>query len=45
MAEVLPAMLMFKLILQNQTVSEIVAVIRIVDEIVMPLLRPLDPRA
>lgn len=38
-AEVLPAMLMFKLILQNQVVSES-TLIRIVDDIVMPLLRP-----
>ncbi len=38
-AEVLPAMIMFKLILQNQPVSD-VALIGIVDKILMPLLRP-----
>ncbi len=38
-AGVLPAMIMFKLILQNQPVSD-VALIGIVDKILMPLLRP-----
>ena len=37
--EVLPAMIMFKLILQNQAVSDD-ALISIVDDILMPLLRP-----
>jgi AcrR family transcriptional regulator len=39
MAEVMPAMIMFKLILQNQVVSDD-ALVRIVDDILMPLLRP-----
>lgn len=38
-AEILPAMIMFKLILQNQAVSDD-ALISIVDHILMPLLRP-----
>jgi len=38
-AEILPAMIMFKLILQNQAVSDD-ALISIVDNILMPLLRP-----
>ncbi len=38
-AEILPAMIMFKLILQNQAVSDD-ALISIVDAILMPLLRP-----
>jgi AcrR family transcriptional regulator len=38
-AEVMPAMIMFKLILQNQVVSDD-ALVRIVDDILMPLLRP-----
>ncbi len=38
-AEILPAMIMFKLILQNQAVSDD-ALVSIVDEMVMPLLRP-----
>ncbi len=38
-AEILPAMIMFKLILQNQAVSDD-ALISIVDDILMPLLRP-----
>jgi AcrR family transcriptional regulator len=38
-ADVLPAMIMFKLILENQVVSETM-LIGIVDDIVMPLLRP-----
>jgi AcrR family transcriptional regulator len=39
MADVLPSMIMFKLILQNQTVSD-ETLTRIVDDVVMPLLRP-----
>jgi AcrR family transcriptional regulator len=39
MAEVMPAMIMFKLILQNQVVSDD-DMVRIVDDILMPLLRP-----
>jgi AcrR family transcriptional regulator len=38
-AEILPAMIMFKLILQNQAVSDD-ALVNIVDDILMPLLRP-----
>jgi AcrR family transcriptional regulator len=37
--EILPAMIMFKLILQNRAVSDD-ALIHIVDDILMPLLRP-----
>jgi AcrR family transcriptional regulator len=38
-AEILPAMIMFKLILQNQVVGDD-ALVSIVDDILMPLLRP-----
>src|SRR6266536_2355516 len=38
-AEILPAMIMFKLILQNQAVSDD-ALVSIVDDILIPLLRP-----